>query len=72
MERRELTGVPDELCFAADIFHAASNHQVTTPATKLSVTKAAARLPKRAWQPIRTGAQGRTRLRLGDDRGHHR
>lgn len=98
-ERRELTGVPDELCFAAkprlaaDIFHAdgqqgiaasfflgdevyggrelrivcralglgyvvgvRSNYQVTTPATKLSVTKAAARLPKRAWQRMRTGA----------------
>ncbi|MGW0632271.1 hypothetical protein [Streptomyces sp. NPDC002758] len=33
-----------------------SNHQVTTPATKLSATKAAARLPKRAWQRMRTGA----------------
>ncbi|MFB7116160.1 IS701 family transposase [Streptomyces sp. NPDC056291] len=98
-ERRKLTGVPDELCFAAkprlaaDMLHVAvqqgisasfflgdevyggrelrtvcrelglgyvvgarSNHQVTTPATKLSVTKAAARLPKRAWQRMRTGA----------------
>lgn len=88
-ERRALTGVPDELCFAgkprlaAAIFHAAgqrgipasfflrdevyggrklpivcrklglgyvvrvlSNHRGTTPATKLSVTKAATRLPK--------------------------
>ncbi|MFC5959743.1 IS701 family transposase [Streptomyces pratens] len=95
-ERRELTGVPDELCFAtkpqlaADMLRAASqqgisasfflgdevyggrelrtacrelglgyvvgvrsSNQVTTPATKLSVTKAAARLPQRAWQPSR-------------------
>ncbi|MGW4995785.1 IS701 family transposase [Streptomyces mirabilis] len=98
-ERRDLAGVPDELCFAtkphlaADMLRAAcrkgisasfflgdevyggrelrtacrelglgyvvgvrSNHQVTTPATKLSVAKAAARLPKRAWQRMRTGA----------------
>ncbi|MGX1914807.1 IS701 family transposase [Streptomyces phaeochromogenes] len=98
-ERRELTGVPDELCFAskpqlaAHMLRAASqqgisasfslgdgvyggrelrtdcremglgyvvgvrsNHQVTTPAAKLSVTQAAARLPKRAWQRMRTGA----------------
>jgi SRSO17 transposase len=98
-ERRELTGVPDELGFAtkpqlaADMLRAAgrqgisasfflgdevyggrelrtacrelglgyvvgvrSNHQVTTPAVKLSVAKAAARLPKRAWQRMRTGA----------------
>ncbi|HEX2296950.1 MAG TPA: IS701 family transposase [Pseudonocardiaceae bacterium] len=98
-ERRELTGVPDELCFAskpqlaAHMLRAAgqqgisasfllgdevyggrelrtacrelglgyavgvrSNHQVTTPAAKLSVTQAASRLPKRAWQRMRTGA----------------
>jgi SRSO17 transposase len=107
-ERRDLAGVPDELCFAtkphlaADMLRTArrqgipasfflgdevyggreprsacrelglghavgvrSNHQVTTPATKLSVAKAAARLPKRAWaarlpkrawQRMRTGA----------------
>ena len=98
-ERRELAGVPDELCFAtkphlaADMLRTAaqqgisasfflgdevyggrelrtacrelglgyvvgvrSSHQVTTPATKLSVAKAAARLPKRAWQRMRTGA----------------
>ncbi|MGW4825511.1 IS701 family transposase [Streptomyces sp. NPDC004227] len=98
-EHRELTGVPDELCFAAkprlaaDMLHAAaqqgisasfflgdeaydgrelrtvcrelglgyvvkvrSNHQVSTPVTKLSVTKAATRLPKRVWQRTRTGA----------------
>jgi SRSO17 transposase len=98
-ERRELAGVPDELCFAskpqlaAHMLRAAgqqgisasfflgdevyggrelrtacrelglgyvvgvrSNHQVTTPAAKLSVAKAAARLPKRAWQRMRTGA----------------
>ncbi|MFF7191971.1 IS701 family transposase, partial [Streptomyces sp. NPDC008222] len=97
-ERRELTGVPDELCFAskpqlaAHMLRAAdrqgisasfflgdevyggrelrtacrelglgyvvgvrSNHQVTTPAAKLGVTRAAARLPKRAWQRMRTG-----------------
>lgn len=96
-ERRELTGVPDELRFAskpqlaADMLRAAhqqgisasfflgdevyggrelrtacrelslgyvvgvrSNHQVTTPAAKLSVAKATARLPKRAWQRMRT------------------
>jgi SRSO17 transposase len=33
-----------------------SNHQVATPAAKLSVTQVAARLPKRAWQRMRTGA----------------
>jgi SRSO17 transposase len=98
-ERRELTGVPDELCFATkphlaqDMLRTASrqgipasyflgdevyggrelrsacrelglgyvvgvrsNHQVTTPAAKLSVAKAAARLPKQAWQRMRTGA----------------
>ena len=98
-ERRELTGIPDELCFAtkprlaADLLRdvgqqgvfasfflgdevyggrelrtacrglglgyvvgVRSNHQVTTPAAKLSVTKAAVRLPKRAWQRMRTGA----------------
>ncbi|WP_405879800.1 transposase [Streptomyces sp. NBC_01384] len=98
-ERRELTGVPDELCFAtkpqlaAHMLRAAclqgisasfflgdeahggrdlrtacrelglgyvvgvrSNHQVTTPAAKLSAAKAAVRLPKRAWQRMRTGA----------------
>lgn len=98
-ERRELTGVPDELCFAtkpllaAHMLRAAdqqgvsasfflgdevyggaelrttcrelglgyvvgvrSNHQITTAATKLSVPQAAARLPKRAWQRMRTGA----------------
>ncbi|TJZ96062.1 hypothetical protein [Actinacidiphila oryziradicis] len=33
-----------------------SNHQVTIPATKLRVTQAAAWLPKRAWQRMRTGA----------------
>jgi DDE superfamily endonuclease len=98
-ERRELAGVPDELCFATkphltvDMLRTAvqqgisasfflgdevyggrelrtacheldlgyvlgvrSNHQVTTPATKLSVAKAAARLPKRAWQRMWTGA----------------
>jgi len=98
-ERRELTGVPDELCFAtkpqlaADMLHTVqrqgitasfflgdevyggrelrtacrelglgyvvgvrSSHQVTTPAARLSVAKAAALLPKRAWQRMRTGA----------------
>ncbi|MEV0966382.1 IS701 family transposase [Streptomyces sp. NPDC049910] len=98
-ERRELTGVPDKLCFAtkpqlaADMLRAAdqqgipasfflgdevyggrelrttcrelglgyvvgvrSNHRVTTGPVKLSVAKAAARLPKRAWQRMRTGA----------------
>lgn len=98
-ERRELTGVPDELCFAskpqlaAHMLRAASqqgisasfflgdevyggrelrtacrelglgyvvgvrsNHQVTTPAAKLSVARAAGLLPKRAWQRMRTGA----------------
>ncbi|MGV9885364.1 IS701 family transposase, partial [Streptomyces sp. NPDC003379] len=99
-ERRELTGVPDELCFATkphlaeDMLRTAagrqgipasfflgdevyggrrlrtacrelglgyvegvrSNHRVTTPAAKLSVAKAAARLPKRAWQRMQTGA----------------
>jgi SRSO17 transposase len=98
-ERRELTGVPDELCFAtkphlaAHMIRAAgqrgisasfflgdevyggrelrtacrelglgyvvgvrSNHQVTTGPVKLSVAKAAARLPNRAWQRLRTGA----------------
>jgi SRSO17 transposase len=98
-ERRELTGVPDELCFAtkphlaARMLRAAgqqgisasfflgdevyggrelrtvcrelglgyvvgvrSNHQVTTPAAKLSVAQAAARLPKRSWQRMWTGA----------------
>ncbi|MER7577621.1 IS701 family transposase [Streptomyces sp. NPDC126514] len=98
-ERRELTGVPGELCFAArpqlaaDMLRSAvgqagipasfflgdevyggrrlrtvcrelgpgyvvavrSSHQVTTPAGKLSVARAAARLPKRAWQRMRTG-----------------
>ncbi|WP_194294371.1 IS701 family transposase [Streptomyces sp. RB17] len=97
-ERRELTGVPDELCFAtkphlaAHMLRAAhrqgisasfflgdevyggrqlrtacrelglgyvvgvrSNHQVTTPAAKLSVAQVAARLPKRTWQRMRTG-----------------
>ncbi|MEU1599911.1 hypothetical protein ABZ468_45780 [Streptomyces sp. NPDC005708] len=33
-----------------------SNHQVTTPAAKLSVAQAGARLPKRTWQRMRTGA----------------
>ncbi|MCX4784267.1 IS701 family transposase [Streptomyces sp. NBC_01264] len=33
-----------------------SDRQVTTPAAKLSVTQMAARLPKRAWQRMRTGA----------------
>ncbi|WP_371666508.1 hypothetical protein OG985_47375 [Streptomyces sp. NBC_00289] len=33
-----------------------SNHQVTTPATKLSVAQAVTLLPKRAWQRMRTGA----------------
>ena len=99
-ERRELAGVPDELCFAtkphlaADMLRAAarqgisasfflgdevyggrelrtacrelvlgyvvgvlSSHQVTTPAAKLSVARAAARLPKRAWHRMRTGAE---------------
>jgi SRSO17 transposase len=98
-ERRELTGVPEELSFAskpqlaAHMLRAAglrgisasfflgdevyggrelrttcrelgmgyvvavrSNHQVTTPAAKLTAAKAAARLPKRAWQRMRTGA----------------
>jgi len=98
-ERRELAGVPDELCFAskpqlaAHMLRAAgqrgisasfflgdevyggrelrtacgelglgyvvgvrSNYQVTTPAAKLRVTQVAARLPKRAWQRMRTGA----------------
>jgi SRSO17 transposase len=32
-----------------------SNHHVTTGPVKLSVVKAAARLPKRAWQRMRTG-----------------
>ena len=102
-ERRELAGVPDELCFAtkprlaADLLRDAlgqgisasfflgdevyggkelrtvcrelglgyvvgirSNHHVTTPAARLSVTKAAARLPKRAWQRMRTGTCRRT------------
>ncbi|MFK0297529.1 IS701 family transposase, partial [Streptomyces sp. NPDC090442] len=97
-ERRELTGVPNELCFAtkpqlaAHMLRAAirqgistsfflgdevyggrelrttcrelgmgyvvavrSNHQVTTPAAKLTAAKAAGRLPKRAWQRMRTG-----------------
>ncbi|MEY9988291.1 SRSO17 transposase [Streptomyces sp. V4I8] len=97
-ERRELTGVPDELCFttkpqlAAHMLRAAglqgisasfflgdevyggrelrttcrelglgyvvavrSNHQVTTPAAKLTAARAAARLPKRAWERMRTG-----------------
>ncbi|MET9325144.1 IS701 family transposase [Streptomyces sp. NPDC003038] len=98
-ERRELAGVPDELCFttkpqlAADMLRSAigqdgipasfflgdevyggrglrtpcrelglgyvvalrSSHQVTTPAVKLNVSKVAARLPKRAWQRMRTG-----------------
>lgn len=92
-ERRELTGVPDELGFATKPQLAArmlrtagpqgvsasfflgdevyggrelritcrelglgyvvavrSSHQVTTPAGKLGVARAAARLPKRAWQ----------------------
>lgn len=38
------------------VFGVRSNHQVTTPAGKLSVTKVAARLPKRAGQRMRTGA----------------
>ncbi|WP_338677924.1 IS701 family transposase [Streptomyces sp. SCSIO 30461] len=98
-ERRELAGVPDELCFAtkpqlaADLLRAAvlrqgisasfflgdevyggrelrascrelglgyvvgvrSNHQITTGPARLSVAKAVARLPKRAWQRMRTG-----------------
>ncbi|MFD8396747.1 IS701 family transposase [Streptomyces sp. NPDC059680] len=97
-ERRELTGVPDGLCFAskpqlaAHMLRAAglqgisasfflgdevyggqelrtacrelglgyvvgirSNHQVTTPAAKLSVAQAAARVPKRTWRRMRTG-----------------
>jgi hypothetical protein len=33
-----------------------SNHQVTTGPVKLSVARAAARLPKRAWQRMHTGA----------------
>ncbi|MET9325171.1 hypothetical protein ABZX75_34475 [Streptomyces sp. NPDC003038] len=33
-----------------------SNHQVTTPAGKLSAARAVARLPKRVWQRMRTGA----------------
>lgn len=105
-ERRELTGVPDELCFATkprlavDMLRNAigqggvpasfllgdevyggrelrtacrelglgyvvgvrSNHQVTTPAGKLRVTKIAARLPKRAWHRMRTG-QGQKGVR---------
>ncbi|MBC9731447.1 IS701 family transposase [Streptomyces sp. TRM68367] len=97
-ERRELTGVPDELCFATKpqltahmlrtaqqqgisasfflgdevyggrelrtacrelglgyVVGVRSNHQVTTGPVKLSVVKAAARLPKRAWQRMATG-----------------
>lgn len=105
-ERRELTGVPDELCFATkpqlavDMLRDAigqggvcasfllgdevyggrelrtacrelglgyvvgvrSNHRVTTPAAKLSVTEVVARLPKRAWQRMRTG-QGQKGVR---------
>jgi SRSO17 transposase len=99
-ERRELTGVPEELCFATkpqlavDMIRAAvlkqgitalfflgdevyggrelrttcreldlgyvvgvrSNHQVTTPAGKLNAARATARLPKRAWHRMQTGA----------------